>query len=292
LVLKALEGVYGAWINTDGFTVGETRELFAGMRIFELAKQVGTVRHYIWSNLDYTTKKSGYNPRHKVGHFDGKGRVAEWMKLQESDSSEDGMTWTSVTTGPYMDVLKIVNDVRPLTRRADGTAVFASPAGDGHVAMISLRDVGFFARYSFDHRTEVSGKDMEVTSQMVKWDGPDGLVETFKRVTGQRAVYVHQTVDEWMDNFADADERPVAADISVEAGGTSWRKNFTAFWHQWRDDIITRDMDWIRSIHPNVHTLESWMRENNYVGDFDKSTLKSTETYGLLRYNTKITDSL
>ena len=48
-----MKGVYGVWANTDGFTVGEARELYAGVRIFELAKQAGTVRHYIWSNLDY-----------------------------------------------------------------------------------------------------------------------------------------------------------------------------------------------------------------------------------------------
>ena len=52
-VLEAMKGVYGVWANTDGFTVGEARELYAGVRIFELAKQAGTVRHFIWSNLDY-----------------------------------------------------------------------------------------------------------------------------------------------------------------------------------------------------------------------------------------------
>ena len=55
-VLNAMKGVYGVWSNTDGFTVGEAREIYAGMRIFELAKQAGTVRHYIWSSLDYATK--------------------------------------------------------------------------------------------------------------------------------------------------------------------------------------------------------------------------------------------
>ena len=55
-VLAALEGVWGVWNNTDGFTVGETKEIFAGIRIFELAKQIKTVRHYVWSNLDYSFK--------------------------------------------------------------------------------------------------------------------------------------------------------------------------------------------------------------------------------------------
>ncbi|KAF8259713.1 hypothetical protein EI94DRAFT_1812879 [Lactarius quietus] len=38
-VAAALDGAYGAWINIDGFTVGEQREIYASLRIFELAKQ-------------------------------------------------------------------------------------------------------------------------------------------------------------------------------------------------------------------------------------------------------------
>ena len=55
-VAAALEGAYGAWVNTDGFTVGEQKEIYAGMRIFEIAKMAKTVRHYVYSNLDYALK--------------------------------------------------------------------------------------------------------------------------------------------------------------------------------------------------------------------------------------------
>ena len=58
-----MQSVWGVWTNTDGFTVGEEKELFAGMRIFELAKQVKTVRHYVWSNLDYSFKVSRCSTR-------------------------------------------------------------------------------------------------------------------------------------------------------------------------------------------------------------------------------------
>ena len=70
----------------------------------------------------------------------------------------------------------------PVARRADGTFVFASPIGDGHVPMIALRDLGFFARYAFDHRERVSGEDWAVASAMVPWTGTDGVLETFRRV--------------------------------------------------------------------------------------------------------------
>lgn len=59
-VLKALEGVYGAFVNTDSFTIGEAKEIFTGIRIFELAKQTGTLKHYVWSGLDYSFKVSLY----------------------------------------------------------------------------------------------------------------------------------------------------------------------------------------------------------------------------------------
>lgn len=48
--------MYGVWVNTDSFAVGEQHEVFLGMRIFEIAKQVKTLRHYVWSNLDYNLK--------------------------------------------------------------------------------------------------------------------------------------------------------------------------------------------------------------------------------------------
>lgn len=55
-VLAALKGAYGAWVNTDSNTIGEQREVFAGVRVFELAKQAGTVQHFVWSSLDYVGK--------------------------------------------------------------------------------------------------------------------------------------------------------------------------------------------------------------------------------------------
>lgn len=58
----ALTGAYGAWINIDTFTVGEMKEMWSAMRIFELAKKVG-VKHFIWSSLEYITKVRSSLPR-------------------------------------------------------------------------------------------------------------------------------------------------------------------------------------------------------------------------------------
>lgn len=184
----------------------------------------------------------------------------------------------------------------PLNKRQDGTFVFASPIGSGHVPMIALPDLGYFARYTFDHREETSGKDLEVASEMVQWDV---LVKTFEKVTGNKAEYKPVALDEWFvsspsssdrrflmvtpvddarfEFFADSN-RPVAADHTIGDGSTTWKKNFSGWWGasdfrmlqtisyssllmssfsgMFRDDVAQRDMSWIRSVHPNGYTVE------------------------------------
>ena len=155
----------------------------------------------------------------------------------------------------------------PIGQRADGTVVFASPIGDGHVCMTALEDLGFFARYAFDHRASVSGKDLEIASDWVGWDY---LVSTFTEVTGQKAEYLRQSLDGdggagWFGNWLHTD-RPVANERTYGDGSTTWRENFTGFWAMWRDDVNRRDWTWIRKTHPRGYTLESWMRAKEYRG--------------------------
>lgn len=56
-----------------------------------------------------TVQKTDYNPDYKVEHLDGKGRVGDFLKAQPSAVSDNGMTWSAVTTGPYMDMLNMVS---------------------------------------------------------------------------------------------------------------------------------------------------------------------------------------
>lgn len=257
-VLAALRGAYGAWVNTDGFSIGEKKEVYIGEQIFQLAKKAG-LKHYVWSSLDYAFKLGNYDPKYKCEHYDSKGRVAEWMKTQPSVVSDNDMSWTVVTSGPYMDML--FNAMfGPLKRRDDGTVVFATPIGNGHVPMIALSDLGFFARYTFDNRASTSGVDLEVASDYVGWDY---LKDTFEKVTGQKAEIIYQSLEEWFENWDNVD-RPVANEGKVGETTTTWKRNFQGWWALWRDDLVKRDMEWIRKVNPKGHTLESWMREQHY----------------------------
>ena len=40
----------------DTFTVGEMREIYAGLKIFEIANATPSLRHYLWSGLPYMPK--------------------------------------------------------------------------------------------------------------------------------------------------------------------------------------------------------------------------------------------
>ncbi|KAJ7873533.1 NAD-P-binding protein [Mycena olivaceomarginata] len=253
-VARALKGAYGAWVNTDGFTVGEAAEIYAGMRIYEVAKRVPSLRHYVWSNLPYVLKNGGFNPDYAADHMNAKGRVGEWLNVQPSGLGEE-LTWSQVTTGPYMETLK-AGLFEPLNVREDGTVVFASPLEDGHVPLIALKDIGWWARYTFDHRAETSGRDLNINSECVHWDD---LVKTFTKVTGLPAVYKRLSIEEYFSVFeAEKLEAPLASDKQRGDGSKTVGDDFKAF-------FAHKDMEWIRSVHPGTYTLEQWMRETSFA---------------------------
>lgn len=159
----------------------------------------------------------------------------------------------------------------PVRVRPDGTHVFAAPIGSGHVPMVALPDLGFFARHIFDHRGATSAQELAIASDWVSW--PE-LVSTFTRVTGRRAEFVPLDADAWCDLAVDADV-PLAAEGA--AGDTTWRENMRWWWKLYRDDLIQRDFGWLRSVHPGLLTLEKWMRTTGYTGEFKGALTKSRE---------------
>jgi hypothetical protein len=43
-------------------------EIFAPIRIYELARTTPTIRHLLWSGTDYHLKLAGFNPRYGSFH--------------------------------------------------------------------------------------------------------------------------------------------------------------------------------------------------------------------------------
>ncbi|TFY82547.1 hypothetical protein EWM64_g1467 [Hericium alpestre] len=273
-VLAAMQGVYGAFVNTDGFTVGEQREVYAGIRIFELAKQAG-LKHFTWSGGPYSLKLGGYDPKYKVDHNDAKARVADFIRAQPSGTGEGEMAWTILTFGIYMDMLKFIL-LGPQNIRPDGTRVFFNPLDAGPVALMALDDLAWWVRYTFSNISNSSAQDFTIASDEVNF--PD-FVEKFQRVIGKPAVHKITTPEGWFDIVADPDQ-PVAMLNTRGDGTTTVRQNFTAWWHFWRESarLWPVDMQWVRSVHPGSLSVEDWMRKSGWDGALDLSTLKSGET--------------
>lgn len=118
---RAFKGVYGAWVNTDGFTLGEKNELFYGFRAYEIARHHG-VQHYVYASTDYALKDANWNDLYHWGHNDAKGRVAEFILAQ----GQKGMQSSVLTTGPYMNML--LDGMFVPQEQEDGSFVWVNPA--------------------------------------------------------------------------------------------------------------------------------------------------------------------
>lgn len=120
---KGFKGAWGAWINTDGFTLGEKNEIFYGIRAYEIARHEG-VQHYVYASTDYAVKDANWNEEYHWGHNDAKGRVADFIYAQGQEGS---MTSSSIITGPYMDML--LDGWFVPHEQEDGSFAWINPAG-------------------------------------------------------------------------------------------------------------------------------------------------------------------
>ncbi|KAF9498395.1 hypothetical protein BDN71DRAFT_1428709 [Pleurotus eryngii] len=162
------------------------------------------VCHYVWSNLDYASKKSGYRPEHKCEHYDGKGCVAEFMKQQ--DSVTCGMTWTIVTAGPYFERLY--------------TPCLTWAGGHVTPSIIAPKRLEKIRRW-----------------RVIWWGGTTSLRRSPKSLD----IHKRQSRDEWWLNWHGA-EKPVANERGTTPDdSTSGKDNFSSFWRLFRNDIIKRD---------------------------------------------------
>lgn len=128
-----------AYINLDGFNTGEKTEIYWAIRCYEIAIEEG-VEFFVYGNLDYGLKASGYDSRFRTGHYDGKGRIGEWILFQ-NQTNRDRMGAALLTTGPYMEMA--ISSMTPMTPTVeDGVATWRVPLGHGAIPHVALEDCG------------------------------------------------------------------------------------------------------------------------------------------------------
>ncbi|KAH9215179.1 NmrA family protein [Leptodontidium sp. 2 PMI_412] len=270
---RAFHGVYGAWVNTDGFTLGEKNELFYGCRAYEIARHEG-VQHYVYASTDYALKDANWNELYHWGHNDAKGRVADFILAQ---GQKGAMKSSILTTGPYMDML-LDGHFLP-QEQPDGSFVWANPAKSGKLPLINLEDVGPYSLWLFDNLSESAGMDLMVATDEVTFED---IAATFTKVTGKGGVHQYIPIEDWLNAAEPYPNAPANFVAGPQAhrdeASMTWRENFTPWWKYWGEGVCQkRDFKLLDRIHPTrVKNLEDWMIKYKYEGR-QRNVLKGVE---------------
>jgi hypothetical protein len=62
-------------------------EIYWAIRSYETALEEG-IKFFVYGNLDYALKESGYDSKFRTGHYDGKGRIGEWILFQNQHNRD------------------------------------------------------------------------------------------------------------------------------------------------------------------------------------------------------------
>lgn len=269
---SGMEGCDGIFLNIDGFTVGEKAEMFWTMRAYELAVRY-KIKQFVFGNLDYGLRKGGYDDKYRTGHYDGKGRMADWLLAQHRLNKEQpfyDMTLAIFTTGPYIEMAIAAGT--PMAPRVEtdenggDTVVWRVPLTEGGaVAHVSLEDCAYYVRWLFDH-PEQDGIDLEVAIEHVHYAE---LAAAFERVTGCKARFIDTSLEEYWATGPMSTRGDGSAGVQVdpnEPGRMTVKDNFTGFWNLWRasgrnEGVVKRDYALLDKIHPDrIASVESFFR--------------------------------
>jgi hypothetical protein len=272
ILREGFRGCDGAFINIDGFNTGEKTETYWAIRSYEIAIEEG-IKFFVYGNLDYVLKKSGYDSRFRTGHYDGKGRVGEWILFQ-NQVNRDRMGAALFTSGPYIEMAISPQTVMTPTVE-DGVVTWRVPLGGGAVPHVALEDCGYYVRWLFDHPERADGMDLEVAIDHITYTN---LAAAFEKVSGHPAQYIDTDLDAYWRNgpFKRLADAPTGYNADPNDKSTmSIRDNFTGWWNLWKYGIIKRDYALLDEIHPNrIRSAEQWFSREEQVGrDLGKGSL-------------------
>jgi hypothetical protein len=264
ILREGFRGCDGAFINIDGFNTGEKTEMYWAIRSYEIAIEEG-IKFFVYGNLDYGLKKSGYDSRFRAGHYDGKGRVAEWILFQNQVNRER-MGAAVFTSGPYIEM--VISPLTPMTPTVeDGVVTWRVPLGAGAVPHVAIEDCGYYVRWLFDHPERANGMDLEVAIDHIPYAN---LAAAFEQVTGHPAQYIDTDLDTYWNNGPLKGMADMPAGYNADPNDKSTmsvRDNFTGFWNLWKYGIVKRDYALLDEIHPNrIRSAEQWFRREDQVG--------------------------
>ncbi|RDW69534.1 hypothetical protein BP6252_08554 [Coleophoma cylindrospora] len=264
---RVFQGIDLAFVNINGFAIGEKAEVYWGIRIYEIAHWAG-VQHFVWASIPYVSKLGGFDPQFRTGHMDGKGKVAAFVSAQPTHP----MKWSILTSCMYMEMLSELLAPRPSPADPD-VFVFSAPLGHAAAPLIHLPDLGRYARWIFDHPAQSTGMNLDVATESITWAD---LAAAFTRVTGKKAIYADITLDQLFASgaFPDPDAKVGHSTDPADPTLQTYRQNFSGFWRSWKAGFVVKDYAVLDRILPDrVRSVEEWMRLVGYTGE-PRSVLK------------------
>jgi hypothetical protein len=252
-----------AFVNTNGFAIGEKAEIYWGIRMFEIAAESG-VKHFVWANLESSYKLSGWKPQYRTGHFDGKNKVADWISAQ---GTQGAMKWSVLTSCMYLEMFSELLAPSVQTINGENIYVFKAPVGSGTPPMIHLDDLGRYAKWLFAHPERAHGMNLKIATEQVGWEQ---VAKSFMEVTGKKARFEDVTLDEYfkLPIFPTPDAKVGHSTGHDDPTLQSYRENCSGFWNSWKDSVLTRDYDLLDEILPTrIKSVGEWMRASRYTGE-------------------------
>jgi len=263
---RGFRGCWGAFVNIDGFNCGEKAEIFWGMRAYELAIAEG-IKFFVWGNIDYAHKMSGYDARVRAGHVDGKGRVGDWILDQNKDNAGKRMDAALLTTSAYIEMNFGAQTIMT-PRIEDGVVTWRVPIGEGAVPFVALDDCAYYARWLFDHPERASGMNLSVSIAPITYDD---LTAAFTKVTGHPARWIDTPLDQYFAAFPLPPGAPAAYNADPKDPATlTFVDNFSGLWNIFkyygadREGPFARDYRLLDEIFPGrVKSAEEWVRKED-----------------------------
>ncbi|KAI8844750.1 hypothetical protein BC829DRAFT_428062 [Chytridium lagenaria] len=254
---KVFDGAYGAY----------REEVYWGMRIFEVAAEMG-VRHYVWGALDYSLKVGGYEKKFRCGHYDGKGKVTDFLLAQRNLDIVPSV----LTTGPYLEML--LEGMFTPKEVSPGKIVFNQPLGfGGKIPMIALDDIGVYALWIFTNIDKSAYLDLKVATAHIDFTD---IVQAFNKVNPTlTATHVPVTIQAFLDSMNVPRDAPLTSVFMSShpnsTRGLTFHENFTGFWELWNANVVKRDYELLDKIHPGrMRSVEEWMKMKKVYGEGGK----------------------
>jgi len=211
-----------AFATSTGYNTGEKAETYWAIRSYEIAIEEGS-NSCVYGNLDYGSRNAGYDSRFRTGHYDGKGRVGEWILFQNL-ANRERMGVASHDGSVYRDGDLSPTPMTPTVE--DGVVTWRVPLGEGAVPHCHLRiaDTTFVGSSTIP---SAPAHELEVAIDHIAYAD---LAAAFRRSTGIPSALNRHRSRDVLEERSPQSARTCACRVQlgpIDKSTMSVRDNFT-----------------------------------------------------------------